>query len=105
LHGTSVGIRGTVNLWFEPTPSTMFATDASLTSIATGYSLRAAYGWRLEDWFYLGPEAQAFACDGYDQLRLGVHLTGLKTELWEWSAAGWAEDSDRRSSRICASAC
>jgi len=20
LHGTSVGIRGTINLWFEPTP-------------------------------------------------------------------------------------
>ena len=32
------------------------------------------------DWFYLGPEAQTFACDGYSQLRVGVHLTGLKTE-------------------------
>ena len=99
LHGTSVGIRGAVNLWFEPTPATMVAADASLSSIATGYSARAAYGWRLHDWFYLGPEAQTFACVGYSQLRFGVHLTGLKTEQWEWSAAaGWSGDSDHRSS-------
>jgi hypothetical protein len=38
----------------------MVAADASLSSIATGYSARAAYGWRLHDWFYLGPEAQTF---------------------------------------------
>ena len=99
LHGTSVGIRTAVNLWFEPTPSNMLAADASLSSIATSYSARIAYGWRLDDWFYVGPEAQTFACTGYSQLRLGVHLTGLKTEQWEWSAAaGWAEDSEHRSS-------
>ena len=99
LHGTSAGIRGAVNVWFEPTPTTMVAADASLSSIATSYSARAAVGWRLHDWFYLGPEAQAFACVGYSQLRFGVHLTGLKTADWEWSAAaGWAEDNDHRSS-------
>lgn len=56
LHGTAVGVRTAVNLWFEPTPSTMVAAGASLTSIITGYSARAAYGWRVEDRFYLGPE-------------------------------------------------
>ncbi|MGH6682994.1 MAG: cellulose biosynthesis protein BcsS [Pseudolabrys sp.] len=99
LHGTSAGVRVAVNLWFEPTPSTMIAADASLTSIATGYSARAAYGWKLRDWFYLGPEAQTFACEGYSQMRLGAHVTGLKTGQFEWSAAaGWANDTDRRSS-------
>ena len=61
LHGTAAGVRAAVNLWFEPTPSTMIAADAALTSIATGYSARAAYGWKLNNWFYLGPEAQTFA--------------------------------------------
>jgi len=99
LHGTSVGIRTAVNLWFEPTPSSMIAADASLSSIATSYSARVAYGWRVKDWFYLGPEAATFACIGYNQFRLGIHLTGLKTEQWEWSAAaGWAGDSDHRTS-------
>ncbi len=79
LHGTSVGARAAVNLWFEPTPATMIAADASLSSIATSYSARVAYGWRLHDWFYLGPEAQTFACIGFTQARVGVHLTGLKT--------------------------
>jgi Cellulose biosynthesis protein BcsS len=99
LHGASVSVRGAVNVWFEPTPSTMIAAAASLSSIATGYSARAAYGWRLHDWFYLGPEAQTFACVAYSQLRLGLDVTGLKTEQWEWSAAdGWSGDSDHRSS-------
>jgi len=98
LHGISAGMRTTVDLWFEPTPSTMLAADASFTSIAAGYSARLAYGLQLRDWFYLGPEAQAFACLGYSQLRFGAHLTGLKTGAWEWSAAaGWEDDNDGRS--------
>lgn len=98
LRGTHVGLQTAVNVWYEPTPTTMLAADASLTSIATGYSARIAYGWRFDDWFYLGPEVQAFACDGYRQLRFGAHLTALKTGRWEWSAAaGWTDDSDRRS--------
>ena len=98
LHGTSVGARTAVDLWFEPTPATMIAADASLSSIATSYSARAALGWRLHDWFYLGPEAQTFACIGFRQARFGVHLTGLKTHQFEWSAAaGWSGDSDHRS--------
>jgi hypothetical protein len=68
LHGTNAGARGAVNLWFEPTPATVLAADASLSLIVTGYSARLAYGWRLLDWFYLGPEAQTFACVGYSQI-------------------------------------
>lgn len=98
LHGASAGVLGAVDLWFEPTPDTMLAANASVTSIAGGYSARVAYGWRLMDWFYVGPEAQAFACVGYDQERVGMHMTGLKTGDWEWSAAaGWSTDSDSRS--------
>ena len=74
VHGTSLGARAAINLWFEPTPATMFAVHASLTSIETGYSARVAYGWKLHDWFYLGPEAQTFACLSYRQLRLGAVL-------------------------------
>jgi hypothetical protein len=99
LHGLTVGGRAAVNLWFEPTPSTMIAADASVSSIINSYSARAAFGWRLRDWFYLGPEAQAFACIGFTQARLGIHLTGLKSGQFEWSAAaGWSGDGDHRSS-------
>ncbi len=99
LHGFSVGARAAAEFWYEPTPSTMIAADAALSSIVTSYSARIAYGWRLQDWFYLGPEAQTFACIGFTQVRFGIHLTGLKTDQWEWSAAaGWSTNSDHRAS-------
>lgn len=97
LQGSHVGLRISAEAWYEPAPVTMLTADASFTTIATDYTARIAYGWRLNDWFYLGPEAQALACDGYRQFRIGLQLTALKTGRWEWSAAaGMTNDSDRR---------
>lgn len=99
LRGSNFGLRFAVEFWHEPTATTMAAVDASLSSIATDYSARAAFGWRVLDRFYAGPETQVYGGDGYRQLRFGVHLTGFKTGNSEWSAAGgWAIDTDNRSS-------
>ena len=99
LRGGDVGARAAIDIWYEPTPDTMLAADGSISTIVTNYSARIAYGWRVLDRFYLGPEAQTFACEGYEQVRLGVHLTGFKTDSTEWSAAaGWSDDSDHRGS-------
>jgi Cellulose biosynthesis protein BcsS len=103
LRGTFTGLRIAVDLWYEPTPETMIAADVSLSSIATSNSARAAYGWRvLEDMLggvYIGPEAQCFGSEGYRHWRLGAHVTSMKTEDTEWSAAtGWARDSQGRAS-------
>jgi Cellulose biosynthesis protein BcsS len=99
LRGSDIGARAAVDIWYEPTPGTMLAADGSISTIITSYSARIAYGWRAFDLFYFGPEAQTFACDGYRQLRFGVHLTSFKTGDAEWSAAaGWSDDSDRRTS-------
>jgi hypothetical protein len=97
LRGSHVGAQGAVDLWYEPTPATMVAADASISSIGKNASARAAFGWRFLDLFYLGPEAQTFACNDYRQYRLGLHATAFKTEAVELSGAvGWATDSDRR---------
>ena len=100
LRGRSFGIRFASELWYEPTPATMFAADASLASIATSHSVRAAYGWRVfDELFYLGPEIQYIGAGEYRHLRLGAHVTSMKTGIYEWTAAGgWAEDSDGRAS-------
>jgi hypothetical protein len=99
LRGHSFGVRFATEFWYEPTPTTMVAGDASLSSIATSNSARAAYGWRVLDQFYFGPEIQYFGSDGYRHLRLGAHFTALKTDNNEWLAAGgWARDSDGHSS-------
>lgn len=99
LRGRELGLRFAVDLWDEPTPATMAAADASLSSVGSNYSARAAFGWRVLDQFYAGPETQVYGGDGYRQLRFGVHITSMKTGATEWSAAGgWAVDSDQRSS-------
>lgn len=97
LRGRYLGLRGGFELWHEPSATTMLAADASVSTIKAGNSARVAYGWRVFDRFYLGPEVQAFATDPYQQLRAGIHVTAFKTEEREWSGAiGWANDSDHR---------
>jgi hypothetical protein len=99
LRGRAVGLRFAIDLWMEPSPATMISGYASLSTIGANYAARAAYGWKLFDMFYAGPETQVYGGDGYAQVRFGAHLTSLKTGVTEWSAAGgWAIDSDERDS-------
>jgi len=99
LRGSYLGVRTGFDLWYEPTPATMIAADASVSSIGASYNVRLAAGWRVFDWFYLGPDVQGFAADSnYRQVRAGLHVTGFRTGDLEWSTGfGWATDSDHRS--------
>jgi hypothetical protein len=97
LRGTDAGFRVAADYWFEPTLKTMVAANGSVSTIVNSYDARAAYGWKIGDRFYIGPEAQMFASDGYKQWRIGAHITGLRTQRVEWTlASGFAEDSDRK---------
>lgn len=98
LRGTHAGLRVAAELWMQPTPHTMFAADASVSSVGPSYAARAAFGWQVFGRFYLGPEIQAFrGDDAYQQWRIGLHLTGLKAGGFEWNAAiGYADDTDDR---------
>ncbi len=98
LNGNHAGLRGAVEFWHEPGALTMIAADATVSSIGPSYAARAAFGWRVADAFYLGPEVGGFASgDSYKQFRAGLHVTGFRFGWVEWSAAaGWAIDSDDR---------
>jgi len=104
LSGQNFGLRMTGELWYEPTRDSLVAGDISVSSIATSHSSRLAFGWRVAealftDGVYVGPEAQYFGSDGYRHRRFGLHITSMKTESTEWSAAGGlARDSDGRAS-------
>ena len=76
----------------------MAALSASLSSIGMSYWTRGAFGWRLFERCYVGPELHAMGGDGYWQFRAGVHATALRTGELEWTAgAGLIADSDHRS--------
>lgn len=82
-----LGVRGIADLWWEPTPELMVQYALSGTTIDSGYNTRIAAGWRLFDSFWIGPEA-ALSADYFSrQTRLGVHLTGLRTNDYEWTFA------------------
>jgi Cellulose biosynthesis protein BcsS len=99
LRGRSFGLRFSIDLWAEPAVNTMVIADMSLSSIGSRYSARAAFGWRVLDAFYAGPETQVYGGDGYRQMRFGAHVTCMKTGATEWSAGGGiAIASDGRSS-------
>ncbi|HXF87184.1 MAG TPA: cellulose biosynthesis protein BcsS [Xanthobacteraceae bacterium] len=98
LNGRHVGLRAGFELWYEPSVGTMLAADGSASSIGAGEYARVAYGWRLFDRFYIGPEAQIYRTDPYVHARFGAHITAFRFADREWSAAlGYASDNDRRS--------
>jgi hypothetical protein len=99
LRGSYIGVRTGFELWYEPNAMTMIAADASVSSIGPSYNARLAAGLRAFDAFYIGPEVQGFAADdNYQQVRAGLHITGIRTGAFEWTTgAGWAIDSDHRS--------
>jgi hypothetical protein len=98
LSGSRFGVQLASELWWEPTPATMVAASASITTINSVYNARVAAGWRLIDRFWIGPEISASTDRFSTQYRAGAHLTGFKTGMLEWSVgAGLVEDSFDRS--------
>ena len=94
LRGSHFGARVSTELWWEPMPAMMVAAAASATTIGSGYSARAAIGWRLLDRFWTGPEVSASADEFSTQYRIGAHFTGFKTGPLEWSVGtGFVADS------------
>ena len=81
LRGTQAGFRVAVELWSEPTPTTMLAADASV--IDGRSELFGARRLRLEvvsTASMPAPRCRRFSGDdAYQQWRVGLHVTGLKT--------------------------
>jgi hypothetical protein len=92
-----LGAQITADMWWEPSRAWMLQASFSATTIDNGFSTRAAAGWRLFDRFWIGPELAASQDYFSRQYRLGAHLTGLRTDEYEWSvAAGQVWDSYQR---------
>ena len=94
-RGRQTGIRKAIDLWYQPTDLTMIAVSATVSTIGYAHAIRAAFGWRLLDRFYLGPEAVFYGAADYRQFRIGAHVTGLELLWLEWQGGiGYAIDDD-----------
>ena len=95
LRGSRLGLQAAAEVWYQPDDTTMLAADGAISTIDAVRHARLAYGWKLFDRFYTGPEIAGFASGSYRQFRVGLHVTTLRTGRWEWSGAiGYAGDND-----------
>ena len=97
LHGLHFGGELAADVWYQPTAATMVSVGGAVTSIGPTGWLRGAFGVRLFDAFYAGPENQDIWCGTFEEVQLGGHVTALRIGALEWSAGtGWALTSDHR---------
>jgi hypothetical protein len=98
LRGTSVGLRGSVDVWLQPSDHFMVSGAISASTVNANFWSRLQFGVWLPDIAWIGPEFHAFGDTKYHQFRAGLHVTGLRTYGLEWSlGAGYAQDNDSRS--------
>jgi hypothetical protein len=75
----------------------MISVNGALASIGPTGSLRVALGTRLLDLMFIGPETEEIWCGNFEEYQFGLHITALRTDKLEWSAAsGIAFTSDHR---------
>jgi hypothetical protein len=97
LRGSHLGLRAGADLWWEPAAQMMATASVSGSTIGANGWMRGALGWRIADRFWAGPELEASGDRVYQQYRAGLHVTGVKTGAFEWSAGtGYVADSTQR---------
>lgn len=95
--GTKLGLHGVAETWWEPHPLFLLASSWTAYTFGHGYGARLAAGWRAFDQFWIGPEISTFSDVFSTQYRVGLHVTGLRWQDLEWSAAtGHLEDNFHR---------
>ena len=97
LRGFYVGAQFAADIWYQPTASTMATVNGTIASIGPTGTVRTAFGFRIFDPVFVGPETQEIWCADYQEVRFGAHITGWRFDALEWSAGGgWAMTSDHR---------
>jgi len=97
LHGLYGGGEFATDIWYQPTPNIMAAINGTLATIGPTGSLRGAFGVRVFDRAFVGPEAQQLWCGNFQEFQAGAHITGWHIGAAEFSAgSGWSMTSDHR---------
>jgi opacity protein-like surface antigen len=95
VTGTAVGPKFRGDVYFNPTPKTLFYAEGEYTTAFRTYWTAATYGYDFFDkHFFLGPEVVAFGDERFDQWRVGLRATALRMGRVSLDvSSGFAHDS------------
>lgn len=97
VAGSSFGLKTAVDFYARPTDKTMVSAYGSFTTNDKAYFTRLKAGYRIGDGLYVGPEVAFLGNDFYNQMRFGVHLTGLQLGPIQASiSAGYQYDREQK---------
>ncbi len=75
----------------------MISGAFSASTIGANFWSRLQLGIWVPGLAWIGPEFHALGDVQYQQFRAGLHLTGLRTDTFEWTVgAGYVRDTDNR---------
>ncbi len=86
--GNRVGMKVSAEAYTHPNAQTMAFGYASYSSLNSSYYTRLKYGWAIGENTYVGPEISALGDAQSRQLRLGVHMTGLRVASMQLGLSG-----------------
>jgi hypothetical protein len=91
-----ISARLQTDFWATPTDTAMVQLSAYVSGLDRRAWGRLALGHKIDRRLYLGPEIELYRQSGYDKLRVGLHLTGLRLFGATWRlSGGWEDTSDR----------
>lgn len=91
-----LGARVQIDIWSNPTPGTLIHASGNLGGAAMHVWSRLAFGWRIHDLAFVGPEAEIYREKDYRKDRIGLHMTGIKVFGTELRLSGGWQRSGRR---------
>jgi Cellulose biosynthesis protein BcsS len=79
VQGSKLGAKVQADLWMHPTPETLLYALGSYSSAFDTYYAIGRFGYDFTNTkLFIGPEVGGLGNDRTDQLRLGLHMTGLR---------------------------
>jgi hypothetical protein len=95
LSHPRLGLRIQGELWAHPTENTLL-TATVVAGTARGHLWgRTAFGYRIWNDVFIGPEASLSMTETYREWRVGAHVTGLQLGRFTFGlSGGWRGEDD-----------
>ena len=95
LSQPRLGARGQVEIWSNPTSSTLLTGTVVASSTRGSVWARGSAGYALWRGLFVGPEVTTYATDTYREVKAGLHVTGFSLGIVQGRvSAGWMMTDD-----------